>query len=138
MNLFLILVIGIPLIEIYLFIKIGSVIGAFSTIALIVITALTGIIYARHEGFNTLRSGFSQLVKNEVPIYEIISGAAIAFAAFLLILPGFATDFLGFLLIFPFTRKLIIGRFAKKSEVYKKTKKDFIEGQYKDIDEDLK
>ena len=138
MNLFLILIIGIPLIEIYLFIKIGSVIGAFNTIALIIITALTGIIYARHEGFNALRSGFSQLVRNEVPIYEIISGAAIAFAAFLLILPGFATDFLGFLLLFPFTRKLIIGRFAKKSKTYKKTKKDIIEGQYEDIDEDLK
>ena len=138
MNLLLILIIGIPLIEIYLFIKIGSVIGAFNTIALIIITALTGIIYARHEGFNTLKSGFSQLVRNEVPVYEIISGAAIAFAAFLLILPGFATDFLGLLLIFPFTRKLIIGRFAKKSKTYKKTKKDFIEGQYKDIDEDLK
>ena len=138
MNSLLILIIGIPLIEIYLFIKIGSVIGAFNTIALIIITALTGIIYARHEGFNTLRSAFSQLVRNEVPIYEIISGAAIAFAAFLLILPGFATDFLGFLLLFPFTRKLIIGRFAKKSGIYKKTKKDFIEGQYEDIDEDLK
>ena len=138
MNSLLILIIGIPLIEIYLFIKIGSVIGAFNTIALIIITALTGIIYARHEGFNTLRSGFSQLVRNEVPIYEIISGATIAFAAFLLILPGFATDFLGFLLIFPFTRKLIIGRFAKKTKTYKKTKKDFIEGQYEDIDEDLK
>ena len=138
MNLLLILIISIPLIEIYLFIKIGSIIGAFNTIALIIITALTGIIYARHEGFNTLKSGFSQLVRNEVPIYEIISGAAIAFAAFLLILPGFATDFLGFLLIFPFTRKLIIGRFTKKSETYKKTKKDFIEGQYEDIDENLK
>ena len=138
MNSLLILIIGIPLIEIYLFIKIGSVIGAFNTIALIIITALTGIIYARHEGFNALRSGFSQLVRNEVPIYEIISGAAIAFAAFLLILPGFATDFLGFLLLFPFTRKLIIGRFAKKSKTYKETKKDFIEGQYEDIDEDLK
>ena len=138
MNSLLILIIGIPLIEIYLFIKIGSVIGAFNTIALIIITALTGIIYARHEGFNTLKSGFSQLVRNKVPIYEIISGAAIAFAAFLLILPGFATDFLGFLLIFPFTRKLIIGRFAKNSKKYKETKKDFIEGQYEDIDEDLK
>ena len=138
MNILLILIIGIPLIEIYLFIKIGSVIGAFNTIALIIITALTGIIYARHEGFNTLRSGFSQLVKNEVPIYEIVSGAAIAFAAFLLILPGFATDFLGFLLIFPFTRKLIIARFAKKSKTYKKTKKNIIEGQYEEIDEDLK
>ena len=138
MSTLLILIIGIPLIEIYLFIKIGSAIGTFNTIAFTIITALTGIIYARHEGFNTLRSGFSQLAKDEIPIYEIISGAAIAFAAFLLILPGFATDFLGFLLIFPFTRKLIIGRFAKKNKIYKKTKKDFIEGQYEDIDEDLK
>ena len=138
MSTLLILIIGIPLIEIYLFIKIGSAIGTFNTIAFTIITALTGIIYARHEGFNTLKSGFSQLVRNEVPIYEIITGATIAFAAFLLILPGFATDFLGFLLIFPFTRKLIIGRFAKKTKTYKKTKKDFIEGQYEDIDEDLK
>jgi len=138
MSSLLILIIGVPLIEIYLFIKIGSQIGAFNTIALIFVTALTGIIYARHEGFNTLRSGFSQLVKNEVPIYEIISGAAIAFAAFLLILPGFATDFLGFLLIFPLTRKLIIGRFTKNTETQKKMKKNFIEGQYEDIDEDSK
>ena len=138
MNSLLLLIIVIPLIEIYLFIKIGSAIGAFNTIALILITAITGVIYARHEGFNTLKAGFSQLVSNEIPIYEIISGAAIALAAFLLILPGFATDFLGFLLIFPFTRKLIIGRFAKKSEKYKKKEKDFIEGQYDDIDEDLK
>ena len=138
MSTLLILIIGIPLIEIYLFIKIGSAIGAFNTIALIIITALTGIIYARHEGFNTLKAGFSQLVRNEIPIYDIISGAAIAFAAFLLIFPGFATDFLGFLLIFPFTRKLIIARFAKKSKTYKKTKKDFIEGQSEDIDKDLK
>ena len=136
MSTLLILIIGIPLIEIYLFIKIGSAIGAFNTIALIIITALTGIIYARHEGFNTLKAGFSQLVSNEIPIYEIISGAAIALAAFLLILPGFATDFLGFLLIFPVTRKLIIGRFTKKSATYKKTKKNFIEGQYEDIDDD--
>ena len=138
MNLLLILIIGIPLIEIYLFIKIGSAIGAFNTIALIIITALTGVIYARHEGFNNFRSGFSQLVKNEVPVYEIISGAAIAFAAFLLILPGFATDLLGFMLIFPLTRKLIIGRFAKKSTERTKAKKDSIEGKYEDIDEDLK
>ena len=138
MNTFLILIIGIPLIEIYLFIKIGSVIGAFNTITFTIITALAGIIYARHEGFNTLKSGFSQLARDEAPIYEIISGTVIAFAAFLLILPGFATDFLGFLLLFPFTRKLIIGRFAKKSNTHTKTKKDFIEGQYEDIDEDLK
>ena len=138
MSTLLILIIGIPLIEIYLFIKIGSAIGAFNTITLILITAITGIIYARHEGFNTLKSGFSQLIRNEVPIYEIVSGAAIAFAAFLLILPGFATDFLGFLLIFPVTRKLIIGRFAKKTKTYKKTNKDIIEGQSKDLDKDLK
>ena len=138
MGTVLLFIIGIPLIEIYLFIKIGSIIGAFNTIALIVITAFTGIIYARHEGFNTLKSGFSQLVKNEVPIYEIFSGAALAFAAFLLILPGFATDLLGFLLIFPPTRKLIIGKFAKKNQFNKKTKKNFIEGQYEDIDDDLK
>ena len=136
--LLLLLIIAVPLTEIYLFIKIGSTIGAFNTIALILITAIIGIVYAKYEGFNTLRSGFSQLVRNKIPIYEIISGAAIAFAAFLLILPGFATDLLGFLLIFPLTRKLIIGRFTKKSETYKKTKKGFIEGQYEDIDDDLK
>ena len=134
----LLLIIAVPLTEIYLFIKIGSTIGAFNTIALILITAIIGIVYAKHEGFNTLRSAFSQLVRNEIPIYEIISGAAIAFAAFLLILPGFATDFLGFLLIFPVTRRLIIGRFAKKSAIYKnkKIKKNFIEGKYDDIDDD--
>ena len=138
MSTLLILIIGIPLIEIYLFIKIGSAIGAFNTIAFIIITAFIGIIYARYEGFNTLKSGFSQLARNEVPIYEIVSGAAIAFAAFLLILPGFGTDFFGFLLLFPFTRKLIIGRFAKKSKTYKKTKKNIIEGQYDDLNNDLK
>ena len=134
----LILIIGVPLLEIFLFIKIGSVIGAFNTIALILITAITGIIYARHQSFNALRSGFAQLVKNEVPIYEIISGAAIAFAAILLILPGFATDILGFLLLFPFTRKLIIKRFAKNYRKKTKTKGNFIEGDYKDVDEDIK
>ena len=134
----LILIIGIPLLEIFLFIKIGSVIGAFNTIALILITAITGIICARHQSFNALRSGFAQLVKNEVPIYEIISGAAIAFAAILLILPGFATDILGFLLLFPFTRKLIIKRFAKNYRKKTKTKGDFIEGDYEDVDKDIK
>jgi len=103
----LILFISIPLIEIYLFIKVGSFIGAFNTISLILITAIIGIVYARYEGFNTLKSGMSQLVKNQLPVYEIVSGAALAFAALLLILPGFATDFLGFLLIFPPTRKLL-------------------------------
>ena len=138
MNLLLIFFISIPLVEIFLFIKIGSVIGAFNTIALILITAITGIIYARHEGFNTLRSGLSQLIRNEIPIYEIISGAAIAFAALLLILPGFATDFLGFLLIFPISRKLIIKKFAKKYKTEDKKKEKFIEGQYEDIDDNLK
>ena len=137
MNTLLMLVIGIPLIEIYLFVKIGSVIGTFNTIAFTIITALTGIIYARHEGFNTLKSAIPQLARDEVPIYEIVTGATIAVAAFLLILPGFMTDSLGFLLIFPFTRKLIIEKFAKKSETYKKTKKNIIEGQYEDLDKDL-
>ena len=138
MSTLLILIIGIPLIEIYLFIKIGSVIGIYKTIAFTIITALTGIIYARHEGFNTLKSAFPRLARDEVPVYEIITGATIAFAAFLLILPGFATDFIGFSLIFPFTRKLIIEKFAKKSNTRKKTKNDTIEGQYEDMDEDLR
>ena len=138
MSLFLIFIIVVPLVEIFLFIKVGSVIGAFNTIALVLITALTGIIYARHEGFNTLRSGFSQLVKNEIPIYEIVSGAAIAFAAFLLILPGFATDFLGFLLIFPLSRKLILKRFSKKYKKREKINENLVEGEYEDIDDNLK
>ncbi|MEC7136651.1 MAG: FxsA family protein, partial [Pseudomonadota bacterium] len=112
MNTAIILLIGIPLIEIYLFIKIGAQIGAFNTVLLILITAIVGIWYARYEGFNTLRSGMSQLVKNELPLYEIISGAAIAFAALLLILPGFATDIIGLLLVFPITRKLILSKYS--------------------------
>ena len=138
MNYLVIFIITIPLVEIFFFIKIGSVVGAFNTIALILITALVGIIYARHEGFNTLRSGMSQLIRNEIPIYEIISGAAIAIAALLLILPGFATDFLGFLLIFPLTRKLILRRFVKKNKVEERENKDFIEGQSEDIDDKSK
>ena len=114
MNTALILILGIPLIEIYLFIKVGSEIGALNTILLILTTAIVGIWYARYEGFNTLRSGMSQLVKNELPLYEIVSGAAIAFAALLLILPGFATDIIGILLIFPFTRKIILSKYSKK------------------------
>ena len=105
MNTLLLSIILIPILEIYLFIKIGSQIGAFNTIFLIFVTAIIGIVYARYEGLNTLRSGFTQLIKNEIPAYEIISGAAIAFAALLLIIPGFATDTLGFLILFPFTRK---------------------------------
>ena len=137
MNSVLILILSIPLIEIYLFIKIGSSIGAFNTISLILLTAIIGVAYARYEGFNTLRSGMAQLVRNEVPIYEIVSGAALTFAAILLIIPGFATDFLGLLLIIPVTRKLIFNAFSKrlnkKNNSYEK--KDFIEGEYKDMDE---
>ena len=135
MNSVLLTIILVPVIEIYLFIKIGSQIGAFNTISLIFITAIIGIFYARYEGLNTLKSGFSQLVKNEIPAYEIISSAAIAFAALLLIIPGFATDVLGFLLIFPITRKLIFGRISKKFQ-HKKNNNDFIEGEFDEIEED--
>ena len=137
MNSVLILILSIPLIEIFLFIKIGSSIGAFNTISLILLTAIVGVAYARYEGFNTLRSGMTQLVKNELPINEIVSGAALTFAAILLIIPGFATDCLGLLLIIPITRKLIFNAFSKKfnkkNNTYKN--KDFIEGEYKDMDE---
>ena len=114
MNPVLLSIILIPILEIYLFIKIGSQIGAFNTILLVFITAIIGVYYAKYEGLNTIRSGFMQMIKNQVPAYEIISGAAIAFAALLLIIPGFATDFLGFLLIFPITRKLIFGNLSNK------------------------
>ena len=135
MNPVLLSIILIPILEIYLFIKIGLQIGAFNTILLIFITAFIGIYYAKYEGLNTIRSGFLQIVKNQTPAYEIISGAAIAFAAILLILPGFATDFLGFLLIFPLTRKLIFGNISNK---FKKNepKNNFIDGEYEDIEDD--
>ena len=136
MNSLLIALILIPIIEIYLFIEIGGQIGAFNTISLIFITAIIGVFYARYEGLNTLRSGFSQLIKNEAPIYEIISGAAIAFAALLLIVPGFATDLLGFLLIFPLTRKLFFGKMINKLKSETKIKKPYIEGEFEDIEED--
>ena len=135
MNTVILSIISIPIVEIYLFIKIGSIIGAFNTISLIFITAIIGIIYARYEGLNTLKSGFSQLIKNEVPAYEIISGAAIAFAALLLILPGFATDFMGFLLIFPLTRKIFFGKLFKKFKKETTIKKPYIEGEFEDIDD---
>ena len=135
MNTFLLLLIGIPIVEIYLFIKIGSQIGAFNTILLIFLTAFFGIIYARYEGFNTLRAGMSQLVKNELPAYEIISGAALAFAALLLILPGFATDLLGLLIIFPPTRKLIFKKVSTKQKTSNK-KQDYINGEFEDIDDE--
>ena len=133
MNTALILIIGIPLIEIYLFIKIGSQIGAFNTVLLILITAIVGVAYVRYEGFNTLKSGIGQLVKNELPIYEILSGATLGIAAFLLILPGFATDIMGILLVVPFTRKLILKRFIKKQKNKMDKKKGYIDGDYEDI-----
>ena len=136
MNSVLIGLILVPILEIYLFIKIGGQIGAFNTISLIFITAIIGVMYARHEGLNTLRSGFSQLIKNEAPVYEIISGAAIAFAALLLIVPGFATDLFGFLLIFPLTRKLIFGKIVNKFKNDTKIKKPYIDGEFEDIEED--
>ena len=132
MNRLIILIVGIPVIEIYLFIKIGSRIGAFNTIFLILITAFVGVIYARYEGFNTLRSAIPQLMKNEMPFYEIISGAALAFAAVLLILPGFATDLIGFLIIFPPTRKIFFKKFANNIKDKNKPKKNYIEGEYED------
>ena len=138
MNTALILILGIPIIEIYLFIKVGSEIGALNTILLILTTAVVGIWYARYEGFNTLRSGMSQLVKNELPLYEIVSGAAIAFAALLLILPGFATDIVGILLVFPLTRKIILSKYSKKYSSKKKNNemnKNYIEGEFEDIDD---
>ena len=138
MNSVLILIIGIPLLEIFLFIKIGSYLGAFNTISLILITAFIGVMYARYEGFNTMRTGMSQLMKNEMPVYEMISGAALAFAALLLILPGFATDFLGFLLIFPPTRKIFMKKFSNKYTNDKKVNNNFIDGEYEDRDENNK
>ena len=135
MNAILLTIILIPLVEIYLFIEIGGKIGALYTISLIFLTAFVGIYYAKYEGFNTLRSGMGQMMRNELPVYEIVSGAALAFAALLLIIPGFATDFLGFLMIFPPTRKLMFSRFSKKYSKEKKFNEDFIEGESEDIDD---
>ena len=135
MNTFLLLLISIPIIEVYLFIKVGSQLGAFNTILLIFVTAFFGVIYARYEGFNTLKSGMSQIVKNEMPVYEIVSGAALAFAALLLILPGFATDFLGLFIIFPPTRKLIFKGVSIKQKTNNK-KQDFINGDFEDIEDE--
>ena len=136
MNTLLISIILVPIIEIYLFIKIGSQIGAFSTIFLIFLTAVVGIVYARYEGLNTLRSGFTQLVKNELPAYEIISGAAIAFSALLLIIPGFATDALGFLILFPITRRFLFKKFSKNISKNSIKKENFIDGEFQDIEDD--
>ena len=136
MNSILLSIILIPIIEIYLFIKIGSQIGAITTILLIFITAVVGVYYAKYEGLNTLKSGFLQLSKNEAPTYEIISGAAIAFAALLLIIPGFATDIFGFLIIFPITRKFFISKFANRFKNKESKNNNFIDGDFEDIDDD--
>ena len=136
MNSILLSIILIPIIEIYLFIKIGSQIGAIYTILLIITTAIVGVYYAKYEGLNTLKAGFLQLNRNEAPAYEIISGAAIAFAALLLIIPGFATDILGFLIIFPISRKFIFNKFANKLKPVKKEKNNFIDGEFEDIEDD--
>ena len=135
MNPIILSIILIPIIEIYLFIKIGSQIGAITTILLIFITAVVGVYYAKYEGLNTLKAGFLQLSRNEAPAYEIISGAAIAFAAILLIIPGFATDIFGFLLIFPISRKFFFSKFAKKFN-HKKEKNNFIDGDFEDIEDE--
>ena len=136
MNPILLTIILIPIIEIYLLIKIGSQIGAITTIILIFTTAIIGIYYAKYEGLNTLKSGFSQLSKSQTPAYEVISGAAIAFAALLLIIPGFLTDAFGFLLIFPISRKFIFSRFSKKIETKENKKNKFIDGEFEDIEDD--
>ena len=136
MNTVLIAIILVPIIEIYLFIKIGSQIGALTTITLIFVTAILGIIYARYEGLNTFKSAFEQLIKNEIPTYEIISGAAISFAALLLIIPGFATDIIGFLLIFPLSRKFVLKIISSKFQMKKKTNEKFIDGEYEEIEKE--
>ena len=136
MNPILLLIILVPVIEIYLLIKIGSQIGAITTIFMIFMTAIIGIYYAKYEGLNTLKSGFTQISKNETPAYEVISGAAIAFAALLLIIPGFLTDTLGFLLIFPISRRFIFNRLAKKFKSKETEKNNFIEGDFEDIDDE--
>ena len=134
MNTVLLLVILIPIVEIYLFIKIGSQIGAFTTISLIFVTAIIGVYYARYEGLNTLKSGVTQLYKNQMPLFELMSGAALAVAALLLILPGFATDLLGFLIIFPLTRKIFFQLLSKKTKSEVRIKDDLIEGEFEDRD----
>ena len=136
MNPILLTIILVPAVEIYLLIKIGSQIGAMSTILLIFSTAIIGVYYAKYEGLNTLKSGFAQLSKNETPAYEVISGAAIAFAALLLIIPGFATDIIGFLLIFPISRRFFFNKLSKKFKQKENKKNNFIDGDFEDIEDD--
>ena len=133
MNSVILLILLLPIVEIYLFIKIGSQIGAFNTISLIFLTAIIGMYYAKYEGLNTLKSAIKQTVQNEIPIYEIVSGAALAFAAILMIIPGFLTDIVGLLIILPWTRKFFLKKISKRNN---KNKKNFIEGEYEDIDDE--
>ena len=135
MNSLLLAIILIPGIEIYLFIKIGASIGALNTVLLIFLTAFIGSYYARAEGLNTLNQGIRKMIKNEMPAYELISGAFIAIGAIFLIIPGFATDFLGFLIIFPPTRKIMFKKFTNKNKKNDINDKDYIEGEYKDLDD---
>ena len=138
MNTLLLIILFIPLIEIYLFIQIGGQIGAFNTILVILLTAVVGVYFARLQGLNTLKSGITQLYRNQIPIYEMMSGAALALAALLLITPGFATDIIGFLLIIPVTRniffKYLSKKYTKQKDTEEKTKDDLIEGEYEDKD----
>jgi UPF0716 protein FxsA len=136
MNSILLILILIPVLEIYLFIKIGSQIGAITTILLIFVTAIVGVYYAKYEGLNTLKSGFQSIRRNETPTYEVISGAIIAFAALLLIIPGFATDFFGFLIIFPITRKIFFNKLIKKFQFTEPKKNNYIDGDFEDIEDD--
>ena len=136
MNTVLLAVILIPAVEIYLFIKIGSQIGALSTIFLVFFTAVVGVYYAKYESINTLKSGMVRIIKKQIPAHELISGAAIAFAAVLLIIPGFATDLIGFLLIIPLTRKFLLAKFNKNFESKKMEKNDYIDGEFEDIEDD--
>ena len=135
MNSILLIIILIPVVEIYLFIKLGAQIGAIYTILLIFITAIVGVYYAKYEGLNTLKSAFKQINSNEPPTYEIVSGATIALGAVMLIIPGFATDLLGFIIIFPITRRILLNKFIKKFETRKKEKNNFIDGEFEDIDD---
>ena len=136
MNPIFLSIILIPIIEIYLLIKIGSQIGAFSTIFLILTTAIVGVYYAKYEGLNTLRSGFVQISKNETPAYEVLSGAAIAFAAILLIIPGFLTDLVGFFLILPMSRRYIFSKVKNRFKTRSDKKNNFIDGEFEDIEDD--
>ena len=138
MSPILLSIILIPAVEIFLLIKIGSQIGAITTILLIFTTAIVGVYYAKYEGLNTLKSGFEQIRKNKAPTYEMLSGAAIAFAALLLIIPGFATDIIGFFIIFPVSRKFLLEKiFVKfKNKKDETEKNNFIEGDFEDIEEE--